>query len=176
MVKRRREWFPFPFHLLDDPFFPVLSWSGGKRWMAFAELAEMDGDYAVAFDWPRPDFNVAAYEFAIGVMALAFPLLEKGDWPPLWRKPPARAEVEAALSPLRRAFFLTGEGPRFLQQFDGIDGDEKPIEALLIDTPGENGKKKNADLLTHRRRYEALGYPRRQWRSMPCNNSRHPAA
>jgi CRISPR system Cascade subunit CasA len=127
--------------------------------MAFAELAEIDGDYAVAFEWPRPDFNVAAYEFVIGVMAVAFPLLEKGDWPPLWRKPPGRADVEAALSPLRPAFFLTGEGPRFLQEFDGIDGDEKPIEALLIDTPGENGQKKNADLLTHRRRYEMLGLP-----------------
>jgi CRISPR system Cascade subunit CasA len=60
---------------------------------------------------------------------------------------------------LRPAFFLTGEGPRFLQEFDGIDGDEKPIEALLIDTPGENGQKKNADLLTHRRRCEMLGMP-----------------
>jgi CRISPR system Cascade subunit CasA len=33
------------------------------------------------------------------------------------------------------------------------------IEALLIDSPGANGQKKNSDLLTHRNRYPVLGLP-----------------
>ena len=64
-----------------------------------------------------------------------------------------------AIAPFVHAFALDGDGPRFLQEFGGLDGETTPIEALLIDTPGANGQKKNADVLTHRDRYPALGLP-----------------
>ncbi len=63
------------------------------------------------------------------------------------------------LAPLVFAFSLDGDGPRFLQELGGVDAEGNPVEALLIDTPGVNGQKKNADLLTHRNRFEALGLP-----------------
>src|SRR5690606_5071807 len=50
-----------------------------------------------------------------------------------------------------------GNGPRFQQDFEAIEGEVSDIDALFIDTPGVNGQKKNADVLTHRGRFPALG-------------------
>ena len=123
------------------------------------ELAQTACDAPVEFDWPRPDFNIASYEFCVGVLAVAFqPSNEL--WQKLWNEPPSRSDLEAALRPLLSAFNLNGDGPRFMQDFEAFStNDPNPVEALLIDTPGFNGQKKNADLLTHRERYAQLGLP-----------------
>lgn len=148
------------FNLLTDEFFPVRTLSGARRWLRFEELRLEDGDYPVAFDWPRGDLNIAAYEFVIGVLALAYQPEDHADWTAIWR---GHSEIDLSerLSALAFAFNLTadanGTGPRFLQEFVAIDGDANDIEALFIDTPGVNGQKKNADVLTHRGRFPALG-------------------
>ena len=148
-----------PFNLLLDPFFPVLTRNGRRRWVTFSELAAPGDDESVEFDWPRADFNIAALEFAIGVALMAFQPLRPTDWLSLWNEPRGRDEIAKAIAPFAHAFALDGEGPRFLQEFGGFEGETTPIEALLIDTPGANGQKKNADVLTHRERYTALGLP-----------------
>lgn len=147
------------FNLLVDPFFPVVTSSGRKRWISFAELAQTDGDAPIEFDWPRPDFNIASYEFSVGVLAVAFqPSHEL--WQKLWSEPPTRGILETQLKPLIPAFELGGDGPRFMQDFEAFcTNDPNPIESLLVDTPGVNGQNKNADLLTHRKRYAQLGLP-----------------
>ena len=153
------------FNLLSDPFLPVIMRSGAQRWLAFPELvtgAKSNGlneDYPVEFSWPRPDFNMASFEFCIGVLSLAFDIREEDDWRPFWTNPPDRDALAEKLAPLVSAFYLNGEGPRFLQDYEPLQGDETPIELLLIDTPGQNGQRKNSDLLTHRARYPALGLP-----------------
>jgi CRISPR system Cascade subunit CasA len=147
------------FNLLVDPFFPIVTKSGAKRWISFVELAQTDGHAPVEFDWPRPDFNMASYEFCVGVLAVAFQP-NQDLWQKLWNEPPSRSDLEAALRPLLSAFNLNGDGPRFMQDLEAFASNEpNPIEALLIDTPGFNGQKKNADLLTHRERYAELGLP-----------------
>lgn len=154
-----------PFNLLKDPFLPVVMRSGAQRWLAFPELVAgaksngLDEDYPVEFNWPRPDFNMASFEFCIGVIALAFDIREEDDWRPFWTSPPDRDALAEKLAPLVHAFYLNGEGPRFLQDYESLQGGETPIELLLIDTPGQNGQRKNSDLLTHRDRYAALGLP-----------------
>lgn len=145
------------FNILTDPLFPVRTRSGAQSWLAFADLARMEGDLPIAFDWPRPDLNIAAFELAIGIATLAFGLLDEDAWRKLWLDPPSPAETNTALCPLKYAFALDGEGPRFLQALEPVTGKILPIEGLLIDTPGANGQKKNADVLTHRGRYGALG-------------------
>ncbi len=154
------------FNLLSDPFLPVVMRSGAQRWLAFPELVTgaesngLDEDYPVEFNWPRPDFNMASFEFCIGVISLAFDIRdEDNDWRPFWSSPPDRDALAEKLAPLVPAFYLNGEGPRFLQDYESLQGDETPIELLLIDTPGQNGQRKNSDLLTHRDRYAALGLP-----------------
>ncbi len=147
------------FNLLTDSLFPVITRKGARRWLSFAELADDGDDAPVDFDWPRADFNMAAYEFAIGVATLALRPTRERDWLRLWRAPPDPDVLGEKLAPLLHAFELDGNGPRFMQEFGGLEGDPTPIEALLIDTPGVNGQKKNADVLTHRSRYSALGLP-----------------
>ncbi|NKN38466.1 type I-E CRISPR-associated protein Cse1/CasA [Agrobacterium sp. a22-2] len=148
------------FNLIADAFFPVATVSGARRWLTFSELRQEEGDYPVAFDWPRGDLNIAAFEFAVGVLALAYQPEDNADWTAIWR---GRSDIDLdeRLAALAFAFNLTGDvegmGPRFLQDFGAIDGEANDIEALFIDTPGVNGQKKNADLLTHRGRFPALG-------------------
>lgn len=147
-------------NLLNAPFFPVTTVSGARRWVTFAELRQEEGDYPVAFDWPRGDLNIAAFEFAVGVLALAYQPEDHDDWAAIWRGM-SDVDLDERLSALAFAFNLTGDGegkgPRFLQDFGAIDGEANDIEALFIDTPGVNGQEKNADLLTHRGRFPALG-------------------
>ena len=153
------------FNLLTDPFLPVVMRSGAQKWLAFPELltgAESNGsdeDYPIEFNWPRPDFNMASFEFCIGVVSLAFDIRDEDDWRQFWTSPPARDALAEKIAPLVHAFYLNGQGPRFLQDYDPLQGGETPIESLLIDTPGQNGQRKNSDLLTHRDRYAALSLP-----------------
>jgi CRISPR system Cascade subunit CasA len=147
------------FNLLADRFFPVVTRQGQRRWLSFVELADEGDNAPLEFDWPRADFNIAAFEFSVGVITLAFRPLSQSDWTRLWRSATSQSELSDAISPFRHAFELMGDGPRFLQELGGLEGEEKPIEALLIDSPGENGQRKNSDLLTHRNRYPRLGLP-----------------
>jgi CRISPR system Cascade subunit CasA len=148
-----------PFNLILDPAFPILRRSGVRAWVVFADLVDDGHDPPVAFDWPRADLNVASLEFAVGVLALVFQLEDHQDWRDLWNNGIASSGLRPELTRLSRAFVLNGEGPRFLQEVEVLSGAVNPIEALFIDTPGANGQKKNADLLTHRDRYPALGLP-----------------
>ena len=153
------KWVGMPFNLLFDPFFPIVTRDGRRRWATFAELSARGGGEPVEFDWPRADFNVAALEFAVGVTLMAFQPEKPSEWRRFWADPPGPDEVAKAIKPFAHAFALDGAGPRFMQELGGIEGEATPVEALLIDTPGANGQKKNADLLTHRDRYPALGLP-----------------
>jgi CRISPR system Cascade subunit CasA len=149
------------FNLLVEPVVPVRLRGGGRRWSTVADLVadvSDDGDYAVEPDWPRPDLNIATYEFLIGVLSVSLAPKSDRDWRAHWRKPPTPDELQAAFAPLLPAFNLDGDGPRFMQE-QGLEGEANPIESLLIDTPGVNGQKKNADLLTHRDRFDALSLP-----------------
>jgi CRISPR system Cascade subunit CasA len=151
-----------PFNLLSDPFFPIVTRAGQRRMVSFAQLAQIDGDDAPAdFAWPRSDLNIAAFEFAIGIATILYQPETEPEWREQWNNPPTPEDVAADVASWLPAFNLDGEGPRFLQDSEAFEaaltGDAMPIEALLIDTPGANGQKKNADLLTHRDRYAAFG-------------------
>lgn len=151
------------FNLLGDPFFPTVTRKGARRWLSFAELADDSPDAPVDFDWPRADFNMAAYEFAIGVATLALRPTRETDWLRLWRAEADPDELREKLAPLLHAFELDGDGPRFMQEFGGLERTDNskiwPIEWILIDSAAENTEAKNSDVLTRRRRYGALGAP-----------------
>jgi len=102
---------------------------------------------------------MASFEFCIGVISLALDIRDADDWRLFWTSPPDQDALAEKLAPLVHAFDLNGAGPRFLQDCDPLRGDETLIESLLIDAPGQNGQRKNSDLLTHRSRYAALGLP-----------------
>ena len=110
----------------------------------------------VAFAWPRPDFDLAAHEFLIGLLAVACPPRDMQDRKRRFLNPPSQQELAAAFAPYESAFLLDGDGPRFLQDFDELKSEASPVEALLIDAPGANTIKLNKDLLVRRGRVKIL--------------------
>ena len=153
------------FNLLSDPWLPVRLRSGRRKWLAVPDLADgcpsatPTGDYPIRFDWPRSDFNMASLELCVGLVSLALDIRNEDDWRDRWRSPPDSTELREELAPFVHAFWLDGDGPRAFQDLEQLDGNSSPIEALLMDSPGNEGQRKNSDLLTHRGRYERLGLP-----------------
>lgn len=144
-----------PFNVLTDPFLPVRTRDGGIRALTLTDLP--DAQDALEPAWPRPDFNATAMELLVGIATLALQPRSEDAWADIWNdRPDGWADRLRDLAP---AFELMGDGPRFLQENGGLTGQPVSVEALLIDTPGANGQKKNADLLTHRGRYLALSFP-----------------
>ena len=73
------------------------------------------------------------------------------------------------------AFELVGAGPRFLQDLDPLDDcDDKAIGALLIDAPGAQTLRNNADLFVKRGgRARSCPEPRLPWRSSTLSSYAH---
>lgn len=138
-------------NLISEPWIPVIRRSG-RDIIRPDQIAEPD---VLRPDWPRPDLNLACLELLIGMVYLSHP--------PEGRigrvSPPDGASLRRALEPFAPAFNLLGSGPRFLQDFEPLEGNEGPPEMLFIDSAGGSTAKKNADLMVRRGRYEALPLP-----------------
>ena len=152
---------PGTLNLVTDPWLPVRRRSGALARIAPSSLT--DGadshDPVIAFAWSRPDFDAAARELVIGLLATACPdRLGARAWLDWWRRPPPREELTERLAPLAPFFELDGSGPRFMQDLDPLaDGGESEVAALLIDSPGGQTLEQNRDLFVKRRRVTILG-------------------
>jgi CRISPR system Cascade subunit CasA len=101
--------------------------------------------------WPRADFDGAAHEFLIGLLATAAAPTDDEERLAWWEVPPAPEMLQERFAEYADAFFLDGDGARFMQDADDLEGAvEVEVGALLIDAPGENTLKKNADLFVKR--------------------------
>ena len=138
-------------NLVSDPWIPVLRHSG-RDTIRPDQIAEPD---VLRPDWPRPDLNLACFELLIGLVYLAHPPKGGDDR----ANPPDAATLRTAMKPLAPAFNLLGDGPRFLQDLEPLEGNGKPAEMLFIDSAGDITVKKNADLMVRRGRYQALPLP-----------------
>ncbi len=141
------------FNLILDSWIPVRRSDDGPRIIRPDQIAEP----GVIFpDWPRADLNIACLELLIGLVFLADPPANASDWRA--RKPDAQ-RLRQRLAPLAPAFNLTGEGPRFLQDLDPLEGEPNPPDMLFIDSAGDSAAGKNADVMVRRGRYPALDLP-----------------
>ena len=140
------------FNLIHAPWLPVRRRSGIVELISPWRITEqIDEDPFVAFVWPRPDFNGAAHEFLIGLLSTAAAPAHNDEWEDWWLDPPAPDNLKEHFATVAHAFDLDGPGPRFLQDLDPLD-DAKEIEAaaLLIDAPGAQTVRNNADLFVKR--------------------------
>jgi CRISPR system Cascade subunit CasA len=145
-------------NLLRDPWIPVLTRSGRRLIVRPSDLTlGIDTDPIVEIAWPRPDFRVAQVEFLIGLLTTACQPDGNSVWERLWDRPPAPDELDRHFTPLAEAFDLDGAGPRFLQDLDDLGDDYGPVGGLLIEQPGGNTAKNNADLFVKRGRVEVIG-------------------
>ena len=143
---------PEVFNLVYAPWLPVRRRSGAIErippWRINDGIAE---DPFVAFAWPRPDFDGAAHEFMIGLLSTAAAPEDDDEWEDWWSCPPAPDVLERKFAPLAHAFCLDGSGPRFMQDLDPLDdADNKEVATLLIDAPGSQTLRNNADLFVKR--------------------------
>lgn len=146
--------------LLSSSWLPVRRRSGARLRIRPSEItSDIDRDPVVAFDWPRPDFDLASHELLIGLLALAFhrEAAEEEAWREGWHAPPAPDELARRLAPFERAFRLDGEGPRFLQDLEELPGEPEAIGKLLIEAPGEQTLKRNIDHFVKRGGVRAIG-------------------
>jgi CRISPR system Cascade subunit CasA len=146
-----------PFSLLSAKWIPIKRADGSRDPIAPHEItSDLDSNPIVSFAWPRPDFDLAAHEFLIGLLAVAFPPKGQRDWLRYFHTPSTPEELPEAFQPYAAAFSLDGEGPRFLQDFSPLEGEPSPVEALFIEAPGANTVKLNKDLLVKRERIRVL--------------------
>ncbi|MCE2558611.1 MAG: type I-E CRISPR-associated protein Cse1/CasA [Acidobacteria bacterium] len=138
-------------NLITDAWIPVRCRSG-RRVIRPDQIAEPD---VLRPDWPRPDLNLACLEFLAGLVYLAHPPRGSDDR----ENPPKAGVLRAAMAPLAPAFELLGDGPRFLQDFEPIDGREWPSEQLFIDSARDETVRNNQDVMVRRGRYRGLRLP-----------------
>jgi CRISPR system Cascade subunit CasA len=147
-------------NLLFNPWLPIRRASGRAEAISPAEITgRIDQDPVVAIASPRPDFDRALIEFLIGLLAVARPPIDTADWADLYRRPPSPDDLSAAFAPYAGAFCLEGDGPRFMQGMDEFDGNEVPVSQLLIDMPGANTLRNNADHFVKRGQVAVLSRP-----------------
>ena len=138
-------------NLISDPWIPVVR-RGGRDTVRPDQIAESD---VLRPDWPRPDLNLACLELLVGLTYLAHPPQGRDDRV----SPPDSAALRRAMQPLSPAFDLLGDGPRFLQDQEPLDGKANPPAMLFIDSAGDNAARKNSDLMVRRGRYDRLPLP-----------------
>ncbi|MCW2318976.1 CRISPR type I-E-associated protein CasA/Cse1 [Rhodoblastus acidophilus] len=145
-------------NLIRDAWIPILRQSGVCEKIRPADLTDdFAQDPVLDIAWPRADFRAATLEFLIGLLATA--CLPPGD--SAWRRwheaPPTPEELSKRFAPFETAFDFDGAGPRFMQDSGDMGEDPSPVSGLLIEQPGANTQKNNADLFVKRGRVEVLG-------------------
>jgi CRISPR system Cascade subunit CasA len=141
------------FNLACAQWIPVERLKGDMESIAPHEItSQHDTNPVIGFVWPRPDLDLASYEFLIGLLAAIYPAdpRKSNEWTELFHAPPSPDQLATAFEPFADAFVLDGNGPRFLQDFEPLEGEELPIESLLIEAPGANTIKLNKDLFIKR--------------------------
>lgn len=142
----------YVFNLIRAAWLPVRRRSGAVERIPPWQITDgMADDPFVAVAWPRPDFDGAAHEFLIGLLSTAAAPEDDDAWADWWLSPPAPDDLQRRFASLAHAFDLDGPGPRFLQDLDPLEGsEEKEVAALLIDAPGAQTLRNNADLFVKR--------------------------
>ncbi|MBN8943568.1 MAG: type I-E CRISPR-associated protein Cse1/CasA [Rhizobiales bacterium] len=148
-------------NLISDAWLEVRRASGRRAVIAPPAITDgFDDDPIVALDFPRADWNAALTEWLIGLTWLAMAPRDEFEWADHFRAPPSPGNLSAAFAPFVPAFDLDGDGPRAFQDFDPLEAAEmKPLSGLLIDAPGENTLKNNADLFVKRGGASGLSLP-----------------
>lgn len=147
------------YNLLREQWLPAQMQNGEIRWIAPYQIGDPN---ILALAPGRPDFKAALMEFLVGLMQTAFAPSPR-DWKKWLENPPTEEELRRAFKPHEPYFELLGERQAgrglFMQDLTMCDAD-KPvrsgIDSLLLEQPGENTVKKNADLFIHRGQVESL--------------------
>ena len=128
------------FNLLSDAWVPV---KGRSELIRVCEIVQAD---IIVLDAPRADFNAALMQFLIGIVQTVFAPEDEIDWDDYYEEPPSEAELQTKLDTVKEAFYLDGDGVRFMQDTSIQEKKNlKPIEEIIFGAPGDSTKSKNSD-------------------------------
>ena len=131
-----------PYALPVEAWLPVATADGSRRFIPIRDIAGPD---ILRIDTGRADCDISLTEFLIGLLAISMAPEQDRDWVKRFHAPPSPDEIDAAIRPFADALVLDGPGPRFLQDFEVLQGEAVPVSSLLMDQPGANTLKDNAD-------------------------------
>ena len=148
---------PELFSLAEHAWLPVALASGRRVLVRPRDIGQPhEGEPIQRIATGRPDCDISLAEFLIGLLTVAMSPRDADEWAERYHRPPSTGDVEAALAPFADALVLDGEGPRFFQDRDDLDGEPGPISGLLIDAPGASTLRDNADHFVKRGGVEVL--------------------
>ena len=147
------------FNLISEKWIPVACADGSRKSIAPWELTRGDPPL-VDLAPPRPDFRAALMELLVGLLQTALAPARNKDWRRLLAQPPSPDELRDALAPHAPYFNLIGDKPLFMQDFT-LEPPKKisdcnDVAALLIDSPGGQTLRNNADHFVKRGGVETL--------------------
>ncbi|HRY07686.1 MAG TPA: type I-E CRISPR-associated protein Cse1/CasA [Hyphomicrobiaceae bacterium] len=130
---------PEHFSLLARAWIPVALADGRRVFVRPCEISEpYEGKPILRIATGRPDCDIALTEFLIGLLAVTMDGLDRRSWPKRFRDPPSSEELEVTFAPLEPAMILDGDGPRFFQDREALEGKPTPIVALQMDAAGSS--------------------------------------
>ncbi|MEW6041434.1 MAG: type I-E CRISPR-associated protein Cse1/CasA, partial [Elusimicrobiota bacterium] len=137
-------------NLIDDKWIPVRRKNGEKIKIAPWQITEGIGtdNKITELAAPRPDFNGALIQFLIGLLQTTCTPENPGEWRKWLNEPPTPDELKKRFETVKYAFNLDGDGPRFMQEVGLIKEkkqNNKTIDEMIIDMPGEQTLKLNKD-------------------------------
>ena len=140
------------FNLIQEPWLPVRRRSGCVDHVSPSRITDrIEDDPIIGFAWPRPDFNGSAHELMIGLLSTVTAPADEDEWEDWWNNPPEPEILNERFAKVSSAFNLDGTGTRFMQDMDRLEGSKsQAVAALLIDTPGAQTLRNNADLFVKR--------------------------
>ena len=132
-------------NLVTSKWLKVVRRNGLRDRIAPWQIAET-ANPVIEITAPRPDFQGSLYQFLIGLLQTAFAPADQDRWKYFWQEPPEESSLKNTLGFFCGSFELSrSEGPCFLQDFNLVGGESKPISNLLIEAPGGKTLKDNLD-------------------------------
>jgi len=142
-------------NLLSDCWIPVRRKSGKKERIAPWQITNQD-DPIISIAAPRPDFNGALMEFLIGLLQTTVAPQSHNEWADWLEEPPTPEILQDKFATFSDVFILNGANTCFMQDSENFEGEDKPINALLIDSPGAKALKDNTDHFVKRGKVGAV--------------------
>lgn len=126
---------PELFSLAARAWLPIVRISGQCEFVRLCDISDPTISHLAT---GRPDCDTTLAEFLIGLLAVAIPPEDNGDWRDLYNEPPSAEALAAAFAPFADALVLDGDGPRFFQDREALIGDATRVESLFIDAPADH--------------------------------------
>lgn len=128
------------FNLVTDAWIPV------KEQAKPIRVQDIVNPAFTALDAPRADFNAALVQFLIGLVQTVFAPNNPREWRKYYETPPSPELLQEKLDLLKPAFYIDGDGKRFMQDISlRTNGNQASVLKLLPALIGDNTTLNNMD-------------------------------